>query len=166
MQPPFGAALSRICLRTPRRYLTPARCALMREAAIDFCDLLGAEAHALGWTAAELFALHPEYGTVRIEVCWVMISGNRAHAVELSRVGFSVVRPTAPSRVRSEVSRSGRSLRARAAQPCTRIGSIRARSRIYGPSRDPPPLLRGTRQRLQRTQDLARSSFKRRPHGR
>jgi hypothetical protein len=113
----------------PRRYLTPARCALMREAAIDFCDLLGAEAHALGWTAAELFALHPEYGTVRIEVCWVMISGNRAQAVELSRVGFSVVRPTAPSRVRSEVSRSGRSLRARAAQPCTRIGPIRARSR-------------------------------------
>lgn len=32
----------------PCRYLTPARCALMREAAIDFCDLLGAEAHALG----------------------------------------------------------------------------------------------------------------------
>lgn len=62
----------------------------MRKAAIDFCDRLGAEAHALGWTAAELFALHPEHGTLRVEVCGVMmIGGNRATAVESSRVVFA-----------------------------------------------------------------------------
>lgn len=58
--------------------LTPAQWALMREAVIDFCDRLGIEAHALGWTAAELFTLHPKHGTLWIEVCGVMITGNRA----------------------------------------------------------------------------------------
>ena len=61
----------------------------MREAAIDFCDRMGGEAHALGWTAAELFALNPEHGTLLIEVCGVMmITGNRAQAVEPTRIVF------------------------------------------------------------------------------
>jgi len=45
---------------SPCRYLTPARWVPLREAAINFCERLGAEAHAFGWTAAELFAVHPE----------------------------------------------------------------------------------------------------------
>lgn len=62
----------------------------MREAAIDFCDRLGADAHALGWTAAELFALHPEHGTLRVEVCGVlMVSGSKALAVEPTRIVFA-----------------------------------------------------------------------------
>lgn len=75
---------------SPCRYLTPARWVSMREAAIDFCDRLGAEAHALGWTATELFALHPEYGTLRVEVCGVlMVSGSKALAVEPTRIVFA-----------------------------------------------------------------------------
>jgi hypothetical protein len=74
---------------SPCRYLAPSRWAPMREAAIDFCDRLGADAHALGWTAAELFALHPEHGTLRIDYCGVMmVTGNRAQAVEPTRVVF------------------------------------------------------------------------------
>lgn len=75
---------------SPCRYLTPARWVPLREAAIDFCDRLGAEAHALGWTAAELSALHPEHGTLRVEVCGVlMVSGSKAVAVEPTRIVFA-----------------------------------------------------------------------------
>jgi hypothetical protein len=35
-----------------------------------------------------LFALHPEHGTLRIEVCEVMITGNQAQAAEPTRVMF------------------------------------------------------------------------------
>jgi hypothetical protein len=74
---------------SPCRYLAPSRWAPMREAAIDFCDRLGAEAHALGWTAAELFGLHPEHGTLRVEFCGVlMVSGSKAMAVEPTRIVF------------------------------------------------------------------------------
>ena len=74
---------------SPCRYLTPARWVPLREAAIDFCERLGAEAHALGWTAAELFALHPEHGTLRVDYCGVMmVSGSKAVAVEPTRIVF------------------------------------------------------------------------------
>ncbi|WP_267427797.1 hypothetical protein [Methylobacterium sp. GC_Met_2] len=74
---------------SPCRYLTRARWAPMREAAIDFCDRLGAEAHSHGWTAAELFAVHPEHGTLRVEFCGaLMISGSKAVAVEPTRIVF------------------------------------------------------------------------------
>lgn len=75
---------------SPCRYLTPARWVPIREAAIDFCDRLGAQAHALGWTAEELFALHPEHGTLRVEYCGVMmVAGSKAVAVEPARVVFA-----------------------------------------------------------------------------
>ncbi|MCJ2011810.1 hypothetical protein MKK53_04635, partial [Methylobacterium sp. J-076] len=45
---------------SPCRYLLPAKWAAIREAAMEFCDRLGAEAHRQGWTAPELFAVHPE----------------------------------------------------------------------------------------------------------
>lgn len=73
---------------SPCRYLLPTKWAAIRESAIDFCDRPGAEAHALGWTAAELLALHPEHGTLRIDYCGVMITGNRAQAVEPSGETF------------------------------------------------------------------------------
>jgi hypothetical protein len=61
----------------------------LREAAIDFCDRLGAEAHALGWTAPELFALHPEHGTLLVDYCGVlMVFGSKAVAVEPTRIVF------------------------------------------------------------------------------
>jgi hypothetical protein len=74
---------------SPCRHLVLARWASIREAAIDFCDRLGAEAHALGWTAPELFAVHPEHGTLRVDCCGVlMVTGDRAQTVEPSRLVF------------------------------------------------------------------------------
>lgn len=74
---------------SPCRYLLPAKWAALRESALDFCDRLGAQAHALGWTAPELFAVHPEHGTLRIDYCGVMmITGNRAQGVEPNTVVF------------------------------------------------------------------------------
>ncbi len=51
---------------SPCRYLAPARWAPIRDAALDFGPRFGADAHSLGWTAAELFAVHPEDGTLRL----------------------------------------------------------------------------------------------------
>lgn len=61
----------------------------MRENALAFCDQFGAEAHRLGWTAPQLFGVHPEHGTVRLDACGaVMISGEPARGVEADRVLF------------------------------------------------------------------------------
>ena len=74
---------------SPCRYLSPARWVPLREAAIDFCDRLGAEAHRLGWTAEELFAVHPDHGTLRVDYCGaMMVSGSKAVAVEPTRIVF------------------------------------------------------------------------------
>ncbi len=61
---------------SPCRYLAPAKWAAIREDAIAFCDKHGAGAHRLGWTAAELFAVHPEHGRIRLDACGMpMIEG-------------------------------------------------------------------------------------------
>ncbi|MCJ2012161.1 hypothetical protein, partial [Methylobacterium sp. J-076] len=74
---------------SPCRYLLPAKWAAIREAGIEFCDRLGAEAHRLGWTAPELFAVHPEHGTLRVDHCGALLfSGKRPMAVEASRIVF------------------------------------------------------------------------------
>ena len=74
---------------SPCRYLPPAKWAAIRESALAFCDQFGEEAQRLGWTAAELFAVHPEHGTVRIEACGVlMISAEAARGVDANRVVF------------------------------------------------------------------------------
>jgi hypothetical protein len=52
-----------------------------------FCDRFGAEAHRLGWTAPELFAVHPDHGTLRIDYCGVlMLAGLDPVAVEATRI--------------------------------------------------------------------------------
>ena len=73
---------------SPCRYLAPARWAPLREAAMDFCDRR--RRGAPPWLdGPELFAVHPEHGTLRVEYCGVMmITGNRAQAVEPTRVVF------------------------------------------------------------------------------
>ncbi|WP_342167046.1 hypothetical protein [Methylobacterium sp. SD21] len=74
---------------SPCRYLAPAKWAAIRESGIDFCDRLGTEAHRLGWTAAELFTVHPEHGTTRVDACGVLIIGPEpARGVEASLVRF------------------------------------------------------------------------------
>ena len=74
---------------SPCRYIVPAKWAAIREGGLDFCDRLGAEAHRLSWTAAELFAVHPEHGTLRIDCCGALvISGTKPVAVEGNRIVF------------------------------------------------------------------------------
>ena len=75
--------------RSPCRYLTPARWVQMRESALAFIDRFGAEAHRLGWTAPELFAVHPEHGTLRLEMCGVlMVSGRKVDSVAADCISF------------------------------------------------------------------------------
>ncbi|OAH21894.1 hypothetical protein AX289_25565 [Methylorubrum populi] len=45
--------------RSPCSRLGPAAWATMLEAALDFVDRFGADAEALGWTAPQLFGVHP-----------------------------------------------------------------------------------------------------------
>lgn len=74
---------------SPCRNLPPTKWAAIRESALTFCDQFGSEAHRLGWTAPELFAVHPEHGTIRVEACGVlMINGETARGVEANRVVF------------------------------------------------------------------------------
>ncbi len=74
---------------SPCRNLPTTKWAMVRESALTFCDQFGGEAHRLGWTAPELFAVHPEHGTIRLETCGVlMISGEMARGVEADRVLF------------------------------------------------------------------------------
>ena len=74
---------------SPCRYLAPAKWATIRENAIGFCDRFGAEAHRLGWTAQELFAVHPEHGTIRVDHCGVLMVGIQpAIGVETTRILF------------------------------------------------------------------------------
>lgn len=74
---------------SPCRYLTPAQWATMRESALDFCTRFGAEAHSLSWTAPQLFGVHPEHGTLRVDWCGVlMIGGRKATNIEAGRILF------------------------------------------------------------------------------
>lgn len=72
---------------SPCRYMPPARWAAVREAAINFCDRFGADALALGWTAPQLFGVHAQHGTLRVDYCGAVITGSdKALGVEASRV--------------------------------------------------------------------------------
>lgn len=74
---------------SPCRYLLPARWVALRTNAITFCEKFGAEAHRHGWTAPELFAVHPEHGTLRVDYCGVlMVVSEPARGVEAQRIFF------------------------------------------------------------------------------
>ncbi|MDH2313175.1 hypothetical protein [Methylobacterium brachiatum] len=74
---------------SPCRYLTPTQWATFRESAIDFCDRFGAAALALGWTDRQLFGVHPDHGTLRVDYCGaLMVAGKRATGVHADRVAF------------------------------------------------------------------------------
>ncbi|TXM92018.1 hypothetical protein FV223_13245 [Methylobacterium sp. WL116] len=54
----------------------------MREAAIDFLDRFGEDDVALGWTATDLFGVHPTVGVVRVDYCGcLMINARRVEAI-------------------------------------------------------------------------------------
>lgn len=45
--------------------------------------------HRLGWTASELFAVHPEHGTTRLDACWMLMVGSEpVRGIEPDRVLF------------------------------------------------------------------------------
>jgi hypothetical protein len=73
----------------PCRYLAPTKWAAMRENALAFLDQFGAEAYRLGWTAPQLFGVHPQHGTVRVDFCGaLMIAAAPVLGVEANRVLF------------------------------------------------------------------------------
>ncbi|MGH1572825.1 hypothetical protein ACRAWG_21800 [Methylobacterium sp. P31] len=74
---------------SPCRYIVPAKWTAVRENCLAFCTEFGAEAHRLGWSAAELFAVHPVHGTVRVDYCGaLMIAAAPVLGIEATRVLF------------------------------------------------------------------------------
>jgi hypothetical protein len=74
---------------SPCRYLAPTKWAAMRENALAFLDRFGAEAYRLGWTAPQLFGVHPVHGTVRVDYCGpLMIAAAPVLGIEATRVLF------------------------------------------------------------------------------
>lgn len=74
---------------SPCRYLLPTKWPPMRVNALAFIDQFGVEAHQLGWTAPELFAVHPEYGFLRVDYAGaLMVNDAPAIGVERDRIVF------------------------------------------------------------------------------
>jgi hypothetical protein len=72
---------------SPCRYMPPSRWAPMRESCLDFIARFGDEAYRLGWTAEQLFGVHPEHGTLRVDYCGaLMTASDKAIGVEATRV--------------------------------------------------------------------------------
>ena len=59
--------------------------------ALDFIDRHGAEAHGLGWTAEELFGVHPVVEVIRVDCCGALMlsSTGRALAVEADLIRYA-----------------------------------------------------------------------------
>jgi hypothetical protein len=58
--------------------------------ALEFLDRHGAEAHALGWTAEELFGVHPTLGAIRVDYCGALMLSvaGRVLAVEANLIRY------------------------------------------------------------------------------
>ena len=77
---------------SPCRYLGATAWANIHEASTDFIERFGAEAVRLGWTAPQIFGVHPQHGTLRIDWCGVMITGgHKAIGIEPNRILFGNV---------------------------------------------------------------------------
>ncbi|WP_267428713.1 hypothetical protein [Methylobacterium sp. GC_Met_2] len=56
---------------------------------LAFLDQFGAEAHGLGWTAPQLFGVHPQHGFLRVEYAGALMgNGAPAIGVEADRIVF------------------------------------------------------------------------------
>ena len=76
----------------PCRYVNPTAWANIHEACTDFIERFGAEAVRMGWTATELFGIHPKHGLLRVDWCGVMITGgHKAIGIEPNRILFGNV---------------------------------------------------------------------------
>jgi hypothetical protein len=77
---------------SPCRYLGTTAWANIHEACTDFIERFGADAVRMGWTAPQIFGVHPQHGTLRIDWCGVMITGgHKAIGIEPNRVLFGNV---------------------------------------------------------------------------
>ncbi|WP_458428605.1 hypothetical protein [Methylorubrum populi] len=73
----------------PCRYVTATAWASIHEACTDFIERFGADAVRLGWTAPQLFGVHPEHGLLRVDYCGVMmVGGRKAIGIEADRILF------------------------------------------------------------------------------
>jgi hypothetical protein len=82
----------------------------MRENALAFLDQFGIEAFRLGWTAPQLFGVHPVHGTVRVDYCGALMIA-AAPVLGSRRPGCcsSGPRPTGTCPARTGACRSGSS---------------------------------------------------------
>ena len=72
---------------SPCRHMPPSRWSPIRENYLDFITRFGDEAHRLGWTAEQLFGVHSEHGTLRVDCCGaLMMASDKAIGVEATRV--------------------------------------------------------------------------------
>lgn len=61
----------------------------MRGNCLAFCDQFSAEMHRFGRTAPQLFGIHPENGTLRLDRCGgVMVNDRPVVGVEDARIVF------------------------------------------------------------------------------
>ena len=88
--PAWRAAFAMLPLIPPPcRHLSPATWMAMHDAGLDFLDRFGVVAAQLGWTARQLFGVHPEHGTLRFEFCGALIvSGQKVVGVDATCVRF------------------------------------------------------------------------------
>ncbi|GJE45445.1 hypothetical protein [Methylobacterium soli] len=64
----------------------------MHEAALDALDRHGAALVEHGWTAPELFGVHPTIGTVRVDFCGAFVLGGRkVETVLADRINFGLM---------------------------------------------------------------------------
>ena len=98
---------------SPCRYLlTPAMWAAIRANALAFIDQHGAEAYRLGWTAEQLFGVHPEHGFLRVEYAGALRSTTAGSSASSRTGSCSTASPaTGQSRGRPGGRRSGSSRR-------------------------------------------------------
>ena len=76
----------------PCRYVNPTAWANIHEACSDFIEQFGADAVRMGWTAIELFGVHPKHGLLRVDWCGAMITGgHKAIGIEPNRILFGNV---------------------------------------------------------------------------
>ncbi|MCJ2086980.1 hypothetical protein MKK88_13410, partial [Methylobacterium sp. E-005] len=62
---------------SPCRHLAPGKRKAVGENALAFNDQQGPEGHRLGWTAHELFGVHPTSGTLRVDSCGAVLVDKR-----------------------------------------------------------------------------------------
>ncbi|MCB4802628.1 hypothetical protein QO001_002180 [Methylobacterium brachiatum] len=74
---------------SPCRDLLPAKWKAMHENALAFLDEHGAKAHRTGWTAEQLFGVHPEHGFLRAEYAGaLMVNDSWVIGIEPARIVF------------------------------------------------------------------------------